>query len=252
MPNPSQNLSQDFNIAQSWLQKHERLLIIVFCLIFSYFILDKGLGIVSSYESHKADQANAALALQKSKTDAELAQAKATLADYETALANSVKENAALSAAISARDKVVVVQQQADAKLPPSQLATKWQDLTGCVNNVNAPCVIPTSTGFAVTTDTSLATVQSLELVPVLKQDLVDETSKATNLQTDVDKANTLIDQGKIVVNGLQLQLTDQSKACSTQLAAVKAEARKSKLKWFGIGFVSGFVVGQVGHAFGL
>jgi ribosomal protein L9 len=238
-------LTNELKTAQTWIQKHERILIIVFCLIFGYFLLDKGLGIVSSYESHKADQANATLALQKSQNDAALAQAKATLADYETALANSVKENAALSAAISARDKVVVVQQQADAKLPPSQLATKWTGLIGDSGVESTP------SGFSVTSSAGLATVQSLELVPVLKQDLVDETSKATNLQTDVDKANTLIDQGKIVVNGLQLQLTDQSKACILQVNAEKAAARKGKLKAFSIGFVAGFVVGQVGHAFG-
>ena len=238
MSSPTQNLSQDFSTTQTWLQKHERLILVILGLVLLYFVVDKSLGIVSNYESHKATEALAVTATQKAQADAELAQAKSMLIDYQNALATSQEQNAKLVTAIATRDKVTVVQQQTDAKLQPSQLATRWAGL------VNDTGVTATATGYDVTDSAALATVQTLELEPTLKQDLADETTKSANLQIDVDKANALISQGKIAVNGLQLQITDQDKSCTAQITATKAAAKKSNFKWFGIGFGTGFVTG--------
>ena len=236
--NVSQTLNQAVSKSESWLKQHERLIIVLMSLLFAYFVLDKGFSIVSSYESHKAQEASSVLNTQAATVAVELAQAKAELADYETALAESTKQNAELAAAIASRSQTVIVQQQKDAALPPSQLAIRWQ---GLVNNTG---IQTAANGYAVTSDAALATVDQLELVPVLTQNLKDETTTAANLQTDVDKANTLISQGKITVNGLQLQLQDQDKSCTANINALKATENKSKLKWFGIGYVSGFISG--------
>ena len=233
-------LTADKAIAVSWVKQHERLIIILMVLIFSFFVLDKSLGIVSNYESHKATEAEKVLDAQKAKNDIELATAKAMLSQYQTQVDIDAKEIANLTAAQASRDRVVVVQQKADAQLPPNELATRWQWLIGDSG-------VQTSTGgFTVTNDAAVTTVQSLEEVSTLKSDLADEQEKTAILKQDVDSANDLISQGKIVVNGLQLQLTDQTKACDAKVAAVKAAARKGKLKWFGIGYVSGFISGLV------
>ena len=234
----TQQASAVISTSQSWLKQHETIVIVALCLILGFFIVYKGSSIMASYEQHKAEQANTALAIQKSQADAALEQAKTMLADYESALNASVKENAALAAAITTRDKVTSSQQQTDAKLPPSGLATRWQGLVHDTGIQSAP------SGFSVTDSAGLATVQTLELVPTLQQDLSDETKKTGNLQTDVDKANALISQGKIAVNGLQLQLVDQDKACKIQIKTVEDKARRSKLRWFGAGFITGFIGG--------
>jgi hypothetical protein len=222
----------------TWLQKHERLVIVFMSLLLAYFVVDKGFSLASSYESHKAQQAATTLGIQASKDAADLAQAKAQLVNYQNALAVSTQQNASLTAAIASRNKTVVVQEQKDAALPPSQLATRWQ---GLVNNTG---IQTAANGYAVTDDAALATVDQLEQVPVLAQNLKDETTTAANLQKDVTDANTLINSGKLVVNGLQLQIQDQDKSCTASINALKAKDNKSKLKWFGIGYVSGFISG--------
>jgi|SRR6185437_1023069 len=240
-----ETVAKDVQIAKTWLQKHERLLIIFAVLFVSFLVVNKTLGIVASWEQHKATQAEKVLDAQKAKNDADLATAKGMLSDYQTQLAAATKEIATLTTAQVSRDRVVVVQQKADAAMPPSQLAQRWQGLVGDSG------VVPVATGYTVSDSAALTTVQNLEQVPVLKADLADEQSKTAALQKDVASANDLIGQGKIVVNGLQLQLTDKDKACTAELNATKAQARKGKLKAFGIGYGLGLVSGLVAHVFG-
>lgn len=232
--------------AESWLKQHERLVIIALCLIFSYFVLDKGLGIVSQWENHRAQQAQAVVAADAAKNALELAQAKQMLADYQTALANATAVNQSLSTAIATRNTVVVRQQAVDAQLPPSELSKRWSDL------IHTDGVTVAANGISVSNTAAVTTVQQLELVPVLQQNLADEQTKEAANQAALTKANDLIDQGKIVVNGLQLQLTDQQKSCTIALNAEKAAARKGKLKWFGIGYVAGLATRGVLTIFGL
>lgn len=214
-------------------------------LIFAFFVLDKGLGIVSSWEQHRATVAEQKVAEDKAKNDIELAVAKQKLSDYQEAISQTEKVNARLEQGIVARDTLLSAQQKKDVAMPPSQLATRWQEFVG------EDGIVPVASGYNVSNDVAIATVQNLEQVPVLKADLADEQSKTAALQKDVTSANDLIGQGKLVVNGLQLQLTDQSKACTAQINAVKAQARKGKLKAFGIGYGLGVLTGLVAHAFG-
>jgi hypothetical protein len=73
---------------------------------------------------------------------------------------------------------------------------------------------------------TDLATTQA---------DLAKETTIAGNAQADLATAKTAI-------GAEQAKNTDQVKACAAEVATVKAEARKGKMKWFVIGYVSGFL----------
>lgn len=227
---------------ESWLKQHERLIIIFMVVVFSFFVAYKGFDLASKYEDHKAVQAEKVLDAQKAKNDADLTTAKALLSDYQSQIATAAKEIASLTAAQASRDKVVVVQQKADAALPPSELALRWQGLVGD-SGVQA-----VAAGFEVSPTAAIDTVQNLEQVPVLKADLADEQSKTSALTKDVEDANALIGQGKIVVNGLQLQLTDQIKTDTLVLNAEKAKARKGKLKAFLYGFGAGFIAGVTVH----
>ena len=243
--NLTPNLTHGIQQAESWFKVHERLIIIFMVLVFSFFVLDKSLGIVQSWEQHKATQAEKVLDVQKAKNDADLASAKVLLATYQDQLATAAKEIASLTSAQASRDKVVVVQQKADAQLAPNDLALRWQGLVGDSG------VIPGATGYEVSNTAAVDTVVNLEQVPVLKADLADEQSKTAALQKDVASANDLIGQGKVVVSGLQTQIVDQTKACTAQINVVKAQARGGKLKAFGIGYGLGLVTGLVAHAFG-
>ena len=231
----------------SWFITHQTLITIVLSLSLGYFVSDKALSIVSVYENHKVQADTAVLNTQKTAVDADLAQAKTELTDYQAALAQSTQQNAALAAVIANRTQTVVVQQKADAALPPTQLATRWQGLVKD-NGVSA-----SANGYTVTPNAAINTVDQLEEVPVLQQNLADETTKTGNLQTDINSANTVISQDKTVVIGLQTELTDQNNVCKSEIGSLQTELKKQKLvgiwakiKWFGAGFVSGFTTGFV------
>ena len=163
-------------------------------LLVGTFVVYKYFDLAATIENHKAQQAQATLVAQTQKDAATLAQAKEALTSYQVTIAQTLAANAALSTAMATRDKTVVIQQTADAKLPPTQLATRWQGL------IADSGVTPNTTGYSLTDSAGLATVTQLEQVPVLQLDLKDETTKVTNLQSDVDKANILVADGKNLV----------------------------------------------------
>lgn len=232
------DLTSELKVTESWLKQHERLVIVTILVFASFFVVDKSLGIVSAYEGHKATQAAAVTAAQAAKNTEELTQAQQMLQSYQQQLALSTAANQKLTSAIVARDTQLATQQKTDTTLPPSDLADRWATL------VRDRGIAPAATGYAVTESAAVSTVVQLESVPVLTQDVADEKTKETALQSNLDKANGLVDQGKTVVGGLQLQLTDQTKQCTIDLNAEKAKGRVGKLKSFGIGYVAGLVSG--------
>jgi len=236
--------TNELKVTESWLKVHERLIITVLLVGVSFFAVNKGLGIVSTYEGHKATEAAAVTAAQAAKNQESLTQAQQTLQSYQQQLTVFAEANQKLATAIGARDSQLSVQQKTDSTLAPSDLAFRWSTF------VNDKGVGPSAGGYAVTESAAVATVIQLESVPVLTKDLSDEKVKESNLQADVDKANGLIDQGKTLVGGLQLQLTDTQKQCTIDLNAEKAKARVGKLKAFGIGYVAGVISGALLHLF--
>lgn len=228
----------------SWLQVHEKLIITFMVLLVVFFAVYKVLGIASSYESHKAQEAQAVVTAQAAKNDVALDMAKQLLASYQQQLTITIAANQTLTNAIATRNVQLNTQQKTDSQMAPDALAGRWSGLIGDTG------VQTSASGYAVTSSAALATVQQIESVPVLTQDLTDEQSKNSNLQDSVDKANALISQGQIVVSGLNLQLTEADKACKVSIDAEKAKARKGKLRWFGIGYASGFISGILVHIF--
>src|ERR1700722_20413073 len=152
--------------AQSWLKQHEVLIITFLVLILGAFTVYKYFDLASVVENHKAQVDQAALTAQTQQNDATLTQAKQTLAADQAMVAQTIAENSALSTAIASRDKTVVIQQAADAKLQPTQLATRWQSL------IADSGVEPSTTGYIVSDSFAITNVEQLEQLPALQQDL--------------------------------------------------------------------------------
>ena len=225
---------------ESWLKVHERLLIVLFVIAFGVFLAQKYFDLSASIENHKFVQSQSVLKAQQDKNTEAIKEAQSALADYKTALQQSKVQNTKLALAVTQRDKQLTQTQTQDKTLPTDQLASKWQSMVGTseVKSVDA--------GYQVSVAAGLATVEQLEQVPVLQQNLSDEQQKETNLQNTLDKSNDLITQGKTVVTGLQSQIVDQQKTCSIEVQTAKDNARKSRLKWFGAGFIIGYITGHV------
>lgn len=231
-------LESEIATSKTWLQKHQTLVLAVLGIGLCIFVSQKYFDYVVNADTKKEQIALSQLEAQKTANAQALTDTKQTLADYKAALDVYAKQNSELTAAISKRTATVVVQQRQDAELPPPALANRWKTL------VNKPGIQETATGFSVDSEAGLATVQQLELIPVLEANVADEQAKEANDQQALGKANALIDQGKELVTGLQSELTKQDAACKIELKVEKDKSRRSKLRWFGAGFVTGFISG--------
>src|SRR5271154_3237303 len=229
-------------IIRTFLLDHERLIIVAIVAIGLWF----GYG---KYAQIRLDHDNAVLAQAKVTADA---QAKANqqleqqVSDDKAALQaltdklsaqnqQLVNANTALATALSR-------QQKTDAALPVPDLVNRWAQLAPGTNFTGA---IGSGNNVTVTPSNALATVQQLEKVPVLTTELANETTEKNNDdQLLTANAKSIFDLNNQVAGATKLD-TDHQAQCVEQIKVVKDEARKSKRKWFVIGYVAGFLSRQ-------
>lgn len=229
----------------AFLKSHEKLLIWLLCLIFATFATSRFLGWLVARDAHKADIAHAILAAQVAQSQTQtMADAQAE-SQYKSLVSQLMASNASLSAAVSNRDLATQHQTMADASMQPPQLANRWTQLLAIAPSE----VTPSASGYAVSPSAATSTMAELEANPTLKADLADSRTMAGNGVKQIASLTSLN-------AGLQTQITDDgsvlaatNKACEADKATLRAQARKGKLKWFIIGFASGFGLGHFLHA---
>ena len=213
---------------------HERLVLALVAGVVLFFAIGKIDGIIAKHDGANLKQAQVVAAAQEDKNAAIAAQVASDNAAFTALQAKLQAQDAALVQANVALSTALTKQQKVDVTLPPTDLAARWNALVP-----NAGVLI--SNGQATLPSAgAVATVQQLELVPVQQQELA-------NAQTLIENGNALaVAQTKQVndltaeVTGLKLQSVDDAKVCQAQIAVVKADARKSKRRWFAAGFVAG------------
>jgi len=230
----------------SWLQRHERLLIVAMVLLAGSWGTNHLLNNLASKAETRAQIAEQALVLQKA-TDAQLAAQSAQVqAQYQAMVTQLTAQNQSLAKAVAERSAGLQQQQGNDSKLPLSALATRLESL----GNAPAGSVSNTATTVILTQPGAIAVTQTLEEVPVLQANLKDTQQLADNSSKELAQSNLVIGSLNTQVAGLVLQGKDADAACKAEITAVKADARKSKIKWFKFGFITGFLTGAyVEHA---
>ena len=230
----------------TWLQKNERIIIIALVLLFCGWGINKWINNDAKKADAQTQVAMQQLADQKAKDAQDATQVAQLNAQYQQLVVLVTEENAQLAAAIAQRNAGLQKQQAADQQMTPPQLATRWGDL---VSAKPGDIKVATDGNLEVTEPVALNTVEQLEQVPVLTLNLANETSVATANQQEAEKANALNSALVVQVGDLQTTITKDDAACKAQVASVKADANKSKVKWFKIGFVTGFISGLfTGH----
>lgn len=192
-------------------------------------------------EQAKQDAVSAAKQNQdfQAKVEQEIAQLQA--ANQALSAANNK-----LTAAIVAESNALASQQKKDQSMTPTEQSTRWQQL------VPKASVQPTPTGFSIDAAGGLATIEQLEQVPVqaeqidqLRTQLTNDNQTVLNLNTELtDERNSHASDIKTDQMALKAN-QDQTLAAQADLKAEKAKARKGKLKWFGIGYVAGFLTAE-------
>ncbi len=234
-------------VTQSWFKVHERLLIVLMVLLAGSWGYSKYADASASKAETRANVAEQALESQKENNAAMALQTAQVIAQYQTMCQSLAAQTSALQASLTQRQATLAKQVTTDANLPLAGLAQRWQVLI--------PTVTPTVTpvGVGLTSQEAHDTVAALEQIPVLQSNLKDTQSDLGATQGALGQANTVISDQTKQITGLNLEISDRTKACAAQVAAAKAEGRKGKIRWFKIGFVSGFVAGLWGgHSAGL
>jgi len=225
-----------------WFVSHERILALLIIMAVIAFAGNKYLN----YSAKKADLENqtaqAALAAQKASDEKQAAVVEASK-QHALVQQQANAQIARLSAEMDKLSQSLAARQKTDQALPAPELALRHEALLGVSSGVAS-----TENGFQVSTPVEIQTVQSLESLPVLKQQLSDETAVADNRGKQLDSSTTLVVGLNQRISGLNLQLTDSGKACDAKLADIKANARKSKRNWFIKGAAAGAAI--IGYIF--
>jgi len=213
---------------------HEKLILALIAAGVLFFAIGKIDGIIAKHDDANLKQAQVVAAAQEDKNAAIAAQVASDNATFTALQAKVQAQNAALVQANIALSTTLTKQQKIDATLPPTDLAARWNTL------VPQAEVTVTPNGVTLPETGAMATVQQLEIIPVQQKEI-------TNDQTLIANGNALaVAQTKQVtdltaqVTGLKLQSVDDAKVCQAQIAVVKADARRSKRRWFAAGFVAG------------
>jgi len=232
-----------------FIKTHERLLIVALVLLAGSWGYSRYADNAAAKSEARATVAEQTLASQKAQDAQNQAQIVQLTQQYQQLTQVLAQQNASLAASVASRQTAQVAQQAKDAHLPPSDLATRLQTM----GNASVGEVTVTPTGLALTEQAAVSVTETLEAIPVLQADLRDTQITLQTSEATVAKANDLTAEQAKQITGLNLTAKDADVVCKAQITAVKAEARKGKIKWFKIGFVTGFVSGLwAGHSAGL
>lgn len=246
---------QELHKISSYIKAHERLIILILCLVAGVHFYSKVLGFFERHDERVSDTAHAVLQAQVA--------ADKTLADTNAAAAAQYKQlatqlataNAALSAAQAARDKVTKDRQAIDRQLPPPGLIVRWAELLHfapgkVVYKESGAAVDSNIAAFLVAPDAAQETVAQLEQIPTLQADLKDSQQIGFHYQQEAESLTTLNQGLNKQIDGLTIELNDQERACKADAKVAAAKARKGKLKWFGGGYVAGLATRALAKAF--
>ena len=228
-----------------WFKEHERILIIFAVLLVGYFGLNKWLdksAVDAQIQAATAQQ----IAQVQHDADAKIAAAVAQqTALFNQAQAQHEQEIASLVAAVASRDA---------ASNQKINQVTQSKDIPQAVADINAVygATLPTPLTVTEAGSIPLADLQQFAVAKIregtLQGDLADTRKELDSTSQQLGQATGLVGTLQNQVTGLQTELKDQAAADKKTLDACKATARQGKMKWFKIGFVTGFVTGWFAH----
>ena len=245
--------------AETWLKQHERLIIVALVLAVSAFGLNKYFDVASAKADAKVVIAEQLAADAKANATAAAITAAQTQVQYTALVQTLSAQNAALASAMATRNTVLQQTQAKTSQMTPNELVDTWKSLLpGKLDGKITQSSVKESDGtntqnYTVELGPAIETVNALESIPVLTQNLTDETKIAGDYLTEVQKSDILSNDLTAQVTALNISLTTQAKACTLEIVAVKANGKKNSVKWFKRGLIVGFLGGLfVGHAAGI
>jgi len=234
-----------FATISTYIKSHENLLLVALLGLSLWFAIGRYDKLTANHDASVLKQTLVVAQAQADKNAALAVQATEQAAQYK-ALSDKIQaQDAALIQANATLATALTAQQHKDATLPPTELVQRLNTLVPSAGATVTPNGV-TPSGVVLPEAGAVATVQQLELVPAQQQELV-------NTQQQLKGTQSLLaaSQGNVVtlesqVSGLNLSLKDNQDVCNQQITVIKAEARRSKRRWFYVGVVVGFVGRQL------
>jgi len=160
--------------------------------------------------------------------------------EMQTVIAALQQQNSQLAQQAASAYQQAINQKSLDEKLSNQQLANRIEQLSNQKN------VQSTDQGVQLNHDQSVGVTQQLEDVPMLKTQLGAERIINANNLKQIAGITDELNQCNQLNTGLKTQLQDQKKADEAELKKAKIASLRSKFKWFGVGFITGFITGHV------
>jgi hypothetical protein len=125
--------------------------------------------------------------------------------------------------------------------MPLPELAQEWTKLVPGMAPNDITFALDPNGQITLTDDAAHKTVDQLEQVPVLTQELSNSKQSEQNTDTLLTASNAQVATLNTEVSGLRLEITDDKAVCQDQIKVVKDAARKRE-RWFAIfGTILGF-----------
>jgi hypothetical protein len=199
-------------------------------------------SLIYRHDSQTSAKYNAIVAAQTQQTQILQKQLQTDEASWAQVEAQLLAQNAQLTQQITARNQAVAAQVKNDATLSTQQAAARIAQQT----NAAPGEVVASANDVTIDLPITRVITADLDQLPVAESDLADTTSQLKNETQIATNAQADATEAKKVVAAQVAQLADQDKACKAEVATVRSDARKGKLKWFFIGVFTGFIGGHL------
>ena len=231
------NSTPSTSSGQNWLQRHERLIIVLCVLAVSAYCFNKYLDISIKNSDSKVQAATSAVTQAQADANAEKKETQAEVQKYQDLVQQLENQNKVLLSTIQNDRILLESQQKKDQDMSLVQLATRWNQL------IDSAGVQAELDSMTISSEAAHTTVSQLESVPVLQEEVTKGSQLLENKENELSEANKvnldLTNQNKSDI----LLLASKDKQCAAEKSAISANAARSKRNWFLRGLASGAAI---------
>jgi len=225
-----------------FIKAHETILGLVLAAAVIWGVSGKIESVVAKHDKSQETQAQIVANAQQSKDAALAAQAQQQAEQYKELSDKVAAQNAALEQANITLATALAKQQHTDDTMPLPELAQEWTKLVPGMAPNDITFALDPNGQITLTDDAAHKTVDQLEQVPVLTQELSNTKGQLENVDSLLTASNAQVATLNALVSGLNLKAVDDKNACNAEIKGVKDDAAKSKRRWFLMGVVAGFL----------
>ena len=215
----------------AFVKAHEKMAIIVLAAFLLFHFYSSAISAWVHHDDINAAKSNAVAKVDDTQNNAIQQQLAVMQAQINA-------QSKVINLAVAARTQQTQAQVKTDSTLPLMDLATRWSVVLSL-----PPADFTADANSITVNDTAAhATVAALEQVPTL-------TANDAALTTEVTSQNALLAKQTDAIQSCNVDLTAEKKAHTDDVKALKAQNKKSWLRGFKFGVITGFIGGLfAGH----